>query len=444
MARWLPRWVAEAIAVPAAAQLACTPVVAAISGQVSLVAVAANLVVAPAVAPATVLGLGGGLVGLVWAAGGRLLGTLAGWCVAWIVAVATRGADLPTAAVGLGDRRGCARAADRAGRRDRAGRPGCCCAARSPGCRLLPAAGGRGAGPPADAGLAAGRLGAGGVRRRAGRRPGAQRRPARRGRGRRRPRPGRGRPLPRPARRRGGAAGGAHPLPRRPRRRARRRARRPHGRRGRDQPGCSTRPRAVARGRRGWPTPVRRAVRRRRGRSARSRLQVLWPPPDAPTAGPGDGSTANDASVVLLVEVRGVRILLTGDVEPEGQAALARALPGLRGRRAQGAAPRQPLPGRGLAAARSAPGSRWCRWAPTTTTATRRPRRWTPLEAAGARVLRTDRDGDLAVVERDGELRRRHRVTSRSGASVRCGRLAAPWQVPRSRARQTSSAGSRW
>ena len=45
--RWLPRLLAEAIAVPAAAQLACTPVVAAISGQVSLVAVAANLAVAP-------------------------------------------------------------------------------------------------------------------------------------------------------------------------------------------------------------------------------------------------------------------------------------------------------------------------------------------------------------------------------------------------------------
>ena len=69
LARWLPRWLAEAIAVPAAAQLACTPVVAAISGQVSLVAVAANLAVAPAVGPATVLGLAGGLVGLVWAVG---------------------------------------------------------------------------------------------------------------------------------------------------------------------------------------------------------------------------------------------------------------------------------------------------------------------------------------------------------------------------------------
>ena len=32
-------------------------------------------------------------------------------------------------------------------------------------------------------------------------------------------------------------------------------------------------------------------------------LQVLWPPPGGPTVGPGDGSTANDASVVLLAEV---------------------------------------------------------------------------------------------------------------------------------------------
>jgi len=99
MARWLPRWLAEVIAVPAAAQLACTPVVAAISGQVSLVAVVANLAVAPAVGPATVLGLAGGLVGLVLPPAGMLVGTGAAWCVGWIVAVARRCADLPGAAV---------------------------------------------------------------------------------------------------------------------------------------------------------------------------------------------------------------------------------------------------------------------------------------------------------------------------------------------------------
>ncbi|MBA2561202.1 MAG: ComEC/Rec2 family competence protein [Propionibacteriales bacterium] len=45
MARWLPRPLAEAVAVPLSAQLACTPVIAAISGQVSLVAVVSNLLV---------------------------------------------------------------------------------------------------------------------------------------------------------------------------------------------------------------------------------------------------------------------------------------------------------------------------------------------------------------------------------------------------------------
>ena len=56
LGRWLPRWLAEAVAVPTAAQLACTPLIAAISGQVSLVAVLANLLAAPMVGPATVLG----------------------------------------------------------------------------------------------------------------------------------------------------------------------------------------------------------------------------------------------------------------------------------------------------------------------------------------------------------------------------------------------------
>ncbi len=64
---WLPRWAAEAVAVPLAAQIACTPVVAAVSEQVSLVAVPANLLAAVAVGPATVLGLLGGLILLVGA-----------------------------------------------------------------------------------------------------------------------------------------------------------------------------------------------------------------------------------------------------------------------------------------------------------------------------------------------------------------------------------------
>ncbi|CUR54219.1 DNA internalization-related competence protein ComEC/Rec2 [metagenome] len=100
--RWSPRWVAEAVAVPSAAQLACTPVVAAISGQVSLVAVAANLAAAPAVGPTTILGLLGGLTGLVAAPVGRVFGWGASWSAAFIVSVAERGAALPVAAVDWG------------------------------------------------------------------------------------------------------------------------------------------------------------------------------------------------------------------------------------------------------------------------------------------------------------------------------------------------------
>jgi competence protein ComEC len=102
LGRWLPGGLAEAIAVPTAAQLACTPVIALVSGQVSLVAVVANLLAEPLVGPATVLGLLAGVVGLVWPWAGRLLGTTAAWAVAGILEVADRGAALPGAAIGWG------------------------------------------------------------------------------------------------------------------------------------------------------------------------------------------------------------------------------------------------------------------------------------------------------------------------------------------------------
>ena len=102
MRSWLPRWAAEAVSVPLAAQVACTPVVAAISGEVSLIAVVANLVAAPAVAPVTVLGLIGGLVGVVWTPLGQVVAAPAAWAASWIVVVAQRGAALPTASVEWG------------------------------------------------------------------------------------------------------------------------------------------------------------------------------------------------------------------------------------------------------------------------------------------------------------------------------------------------------
>lgn len=101
MRRWLPGscgWVAEAVAVPTAAQLACTPVVAAISGQVSVVAVVANLLAGPVVAIATVLGLCGGAVDIAVPVVGRWVALPAVWSGDWIVAVARRMAALPVAA----------------------------------------------------------------------------------------------------------------------------------------------------------------------------------------------------------------------------------------------------------------------------------------------------------------------------------------------------------
>lgn len=99
LATHLPRPVADAVAVPLAAQVACTPLVAALSDEVSLVAVLANLVAAPLVAPTTVLGLGAGLVGLVSAPLAWLPGELAGWSAHGIVLVARRAASLPGASV---------------------------------------------------------------------------------------------------------------------------------------------------------------------------------------------------------------------------------------------------------------------------------------------------------------------------------------------------------
>jgi competence protein ComEC len=65
LASWLPRALAVAVAVPIAAQLATMPVIVALSGQISVVSVAANVIVAPAVAPATVLGMLAGIAQLI-------------------------------------------------------------------------------------------------------------------------------------------------------------------------------------------------------------------------------------------------------------------------------------------------------------------------------------------------------------------------------------------
>ncbi|MBS42135.1 MAG: competence protein ComEC [Nocardioides sp.] len=359
MTRWVPRWLAEAIAVPAAAQLACTPVVAALSSQVSLVAVAANLLVGPVVGPATVLGLAGGLVALVHAPTSHLLGTPAGLCVGWIVTVARRGADVPGAAVDwpsnapglvvltalclvlvpavplvrrLRARRGGAGEGSTARRllllalttllvvaALRTAPAGGLALPGLPDLRLPP---GSGAGEAWDVALCDVGQGdalvlrtgpASGVVVDTGPEPG---------------------PVDDCLDRLGvdrvpllvlthfhadhvggvtGVLDGREvdevwtsPL--------------------RDPPDTVA---AVA-AELAEMGPALGAVPDGATTYGAVTLTPLWPLDRTPRDGPGDGSTANDASLVLLAEVGGLRVLLTGDVEPPAQAGLARALPGLR------------------------------------------------------------------------------------------------------------------
>ena len=105
--RWVPAPVAAALAVPLAASLACAPVVVLLSAEVSLVAVLANVLAAPAVAPATVLGVIVAGVAVVAPDVAHLLAPVAGLPAAWIGAVARWCADLPYATVPWpGDARG--------------------------------------------------------------------------------------------------------------------------------------------------------------------------------------------------------------------------------------------------------------------------------------------------------------------------------------------------
>jgi competence protein ComEC len=447
LARWLPRWAAEAVAVPLAAQLVCTPVVAGLSGEVSLIAVVANMAVAPAVAPATVLGLLGGLAYLVVPPIGVLLGLLGGLSGGWIVLVGVHLARLPAASVEWGARPLallvlvllCVLAGWWSGWvLARRGRTACCVVAMAlVVLRPLPSPGW----PPDGWVLVACDVGQGdGLVLNAG--------------------DGRALvvdtgPDPEPIRRCldrlevdevptlvlthfhadhvGGLAGVL-------------------GHEDVDEvlttglgdPPDGAAAVSAAAARTGIPTRVP-AVGESGGVGTVT-WQVLAPGAQPPSPGE-QGSAANNASLVLLVEVRGLRVLLTGDVEPEAQAVLARAYPLLRvdvlkvphhGSRYQDTAWLTGLDA-DVAVVSVGEGNDYGHPAPDLLEA---------LTAAGATVARTDQAGDVAVVLHDGRLRLRSRRV-RAGRSRRsagrrrrprpAGRAGAPRRCDRPRTRTSPS-----
>lgn len=99
LGRLLPRWLALAVAVPLAAQMACGPVIILLDPFVPTYSVPANLIATPALVPATVLGVAGALAAPWWPQASSGLSQVAGWATWWIAEVAERFAAAPMARI---------------------------------------------------------------------------------------------------------------------------------------------------------------------------------------------------------------------------------------------------------------------------------------------------------------------------------------------------------
>lgn len=93
----VPRGLAEAIAVPTAAHAATAPLIVAASGQLSLVAIPANMLAEPVVAPATVLGVLAMVLAPILPGVAAVVVNLAGPFTSWLITVARKGSELPDA-----------------------------------------------------------------------------------------------------------------------------------------------------------------------------------------------------------------------------------------------------------------------------------------------------------------------------------------------------------
>ena len=97
LTRIMPSWLALAVAIPLAAQLACAPVIVLLDPSVSVYAVPANLLAAPALVPATILSVVSALLSPWWPALALAVGHVAGWSTWWIATVAEGFAAAPHA-----------------------------------------------------------------------------------------------------------------------------------------------------------------------------------------------------------------------------------------------------------------------------------------------------------------------------------------------------------
>lgn len=103
VARGWPKLAADAVCVALAAQWATAPLIAAISGRLSLVSVVANLVVAVVIPPITLLGTAAAALAPLWPAAAGLLVRFTGPELWWLLQVAHLAASAPGAAVAVPD-----------------------------------------------------------------------------------------------------------------------------------------------------------------------------------------------------------------------------------------------------------------------------------------------------------------------------------------------------
>jgi competence protein ComEC len=157
--------------------------------------------------------------------------------------------------------------------------------------------------------------------------------------------------------------------------------------------------------------PVRTPAVGSHGSVGAASLVVIGPSTARPSAEDTESATQNDSSLVIMVSIRGLRLLLTGDVEPPGQEAMV----------ADGAdlhADVLKIPHHGsarqdetffaatqarIAIASAGQHNDYGHPAPRTVALAR---------SLGMTVLRTDTEGSVAVIERRGEL---GAVTQRPG-----------------------------